>query len=522
MSSVASGLPGTLRARLAEIDAETALLHTRLALLAAERKPLVQALQSVIYPAVLDIPPEITAEIFLQYVTTAQIGGDNPTIPHAPGWVAPCGPLVLASICRRWREIALSLQPIWSRFRIKTSSDGLESVARLLEHWLPRAGDHPLVVYLAGWNNVHLIPLGRNLINLHTLHCSFNSLTGFPNQLVQGRIPNLRRLEITGENVDGPGPATPITAFIDCLQLREVALYACLRPWISLPWDRLTRLELTELYNDQCIDILQSTPAVESLTLFLVNVPDPHFAAAPVRLPHLHTIKIDKYQTYVDIFRALDAPSLTHIEFSLSPTEDLPPLMSTKALDFIGLIQRSACHLRSITLFRARLYECVECLGAAGSSLAVVKMQEIEWHGEQFKHFFRAFQVDAAAPLVPNLTSLSLNPCVVAVNVPYVELAAMLASRRGRDTRDGTVARLESFELVLDDTSSWPNPTLAEMDESLDALRALQADGLDLNLRVLQKMSQMATMDAAAVYPPPPDWLDENSIVVREVRRPQI
>jgi hypothetical protein len=92
------------------------------------------------------LPTEITAEVFLQYVDRGLIGGTDPNIPHAPAWTEPYGPLLLASVCRAWKDIALALCPIWSTLEIRTQANAIPTTQQLLECWLPRSGGHPLDV----------------------------------------------------------------------------------------------------------------------------------------------------------------------------------------------------------------------------------------------------------------------------------------------------------------------------------------------------------------------------------------
>ncbi|KAJ6509125.1 hypothetical protein DFH09DRAFT_861760, partial [Mycena vulgaris] len=89
--------------RLAEIDAEITELQARLSHLAVTRKPLADALESIVYP-ILTLPPEITAEIFIHYCALSPW-----TILHE----SRSGPLLLANICRTWRGIAINLRSIW-------------------------------------------------------------------------------------------------------------------------------------------------------------------------------------------------------------------------------------------------------------------------------------------------------------------------------------------------------------------------------------------------------------------------
>ncbi|KAJ6569331.1 hypothetical protein B0H19DRAFT_1256974 [Mycena capillaripes] len=145
-----------LRVRLAEIDGEMAELQVRLDQLATARIPIANALETIVYP-ILTIPPEITSEIFRQYVAEYPL--------HLPdSYTDSCGPPLLASICGAWRHIALNLQVIWSNITI------YEPLTELLECCLARAGMHSLILSL---NATRVFPgFSRALAaprHLHTL-----------------------------------------------------------------------------------------------------------------------------------------------------------------------------------------------------------------------------------------------------------------------------------------------------------------------------------------------------------------
>ncbi|KAJ7612246.1 hypothetical protein FB45DRAFT_940149 [Roridomyces roridus] len=489
-TAASASSPPALRSRIAEIDAETVGLHARLAILAAERKTIVDALQSVIYPAVLDLPVEITAEIFLQYFTGAQIGGDDPDVQSDPGWVPPCGPLLLASICRRWREIALSLQAIWSDFFFETRT-AFGSTEKLLECWLPRTGTHPLTVALREFNsnNRILTSLSPYMHKVHTFTCTIDPDRSFPNDHIQ--LPALRSLNVytvvtldAGDHDDDA--ITPITAFMRLPRLREVTLIRCPLPWILLPWAQLTTLDIVRVWDVQLLSVLRQTASLEVLALSKISESDLDDETL-VRLAHLRTLKFNRYQREVGMLQKLILPSLTHIEFAL-PGRRLrwPDPTSHEVLCFVGLIQRSACSLRSITISDPTFSDAMACLRAAGPTLEVVKIQDSDWNTFSMEVFLE--QLDSrVADFVPNLKSLSLNPCRVAVEIRYTDLVEVLAYR-SQDRGEGT-SRLESFELVIagQESPSWPKPSLTELDEGVDKLKVLQDNGLGINIRCPQK-----------------------------------
>ncbi|KAJ6534213.1 hypothetical protein B0H19DRAFT_847183, partial [Mycena capillaripes] len=88
-----------LRDRLSQLDSQIPLLQ-------AERKSIRQQLSVVFYP-VLELPPEVTSEIFVHCL---------PDIPLHPSVHA--APLLLLKICKKWREIALRTPALWASFAL--------------------------------------------------------------------------------------------------------------------------------------------------------------------------------------------------------------------------------------------------------------------------------------------------------------------------------------------------------------------------------------------------------------------
>ncbi|KAJ7120207.1 hypothetical protein C8R44DRAFT_623999, partial [Mycena epipterygia] len=112
-----------LRHRLAQLNN---LLET----LSAEREQLQAASDSIIYP-VLSLPPEITSLIFIHCVPFPEASFPRPSPLDAP--------LLLAQICRQWRDIAINTQELWQSVAF-VDTRSLE----LIKIWLSRSGNHPL------------------------------------------------------------------------------------------------------------------------------------------------------------------------------------------------------------------------------------------------------------------------------------------------------------------------------------------------------------------------------------------
>ncbi|KAF7348960.1 F-box domain-containing protein [Mycena venus] len=411
-----SGTRRILRDRLAEIDEEMADLQMQLGRLAAERKPIVEALQSVTYP-VLALPPEITAEVFIQYVDHPHIGGTDPNIPHAPGWTPGSSPLVLASDI-----LCAALAPYFHQ--------------------------------------------------IQNFSCSVDIPATFPSDLLRGRMPRLRKLW-AGLNAfpeDLNGPPSTVTAFADAPEL----------------------LSSSAKNTTKAVEILHSTPNLDTLSLQLVDFDG--MPPASVRLIHLRTLMFHEYhQLNIDILDHITLPALEHLELSTVERSMSPR--------FAAFISRSGCVLRSIAFIAVQSGPVVDFLRAV-PTVCEVRMKNTDWNLHSYNHFFGVIAHEPQ--FLPTMRSLSFNPCMEAVEIPYSDVAAMLASRwqqgRGNGDSDGGV-RLESFELVIAPTLSFESiPSVAEVQQGLDALRALEADGLKINIRGLQRLTD--TVDATAVCPP--------------------
>ncbi|KAJ7218654.1 hypothetical protein GGX14DRAFT_541436 [Mycena pura] len=322
----------TLRERLSEIESEMAPIQARLAHLATARKMIVDALESIVFP-VLTIPPEITAEVFVHYVDWAN-GGDPRTRRG--------GPLVLASVCKSWRSIALNFPKIWSEIHISNSIEGLPGVEKWLRCWLQRAGDHALALDMTSSHTPQSIfpLLAPYSMQWETFMCSVE--VPYPMDEIKGRLPLLRTLTIES-NI----PKALITAFSNAPLLREARLVFVS---IALPWVQLSTLSLVGWKRD-CLQILQQTLNLEVLTISHFDVSWHTHPATSVhcRLDRLRSLTFE-YIPYasagIDFLDFLTLPALTHLEVAKHNGSLRRPASHVHLLNFI---ERSRCLLRSLS-----------------------------------------------------------------------------------------------------------------------------------------------------------------------------
>ncbi|KAJ7495472.1 hypothetical protein FB451DRAFT_1121933 [Mycena latifolia] len=184
---------------LQEISDETRRLHLRsrlsrvnslIAALTTERQSLVTQSDLIPYP-ILSLPPEITAEIFQQCIPVDSL---PPSAANAP--------LLVAQICRQWRQIALDAPDLWQA----AVFDG-DSPIELLKLWLLRAGNRPLNCSFRS-ENASRAGVMIEIALLHAHHwqdVSFGlPLTSFPQlSLHHQPLPMLRSLSLIFENETG-------------------------------------------------------------------------------------------------------------------------------------------------------------------------------------------------------------------------------------------------------------------------------------------------------------------------------
>ncbi|KAJ7712875.1 hypothetical protein B0H16DRAFT_1623324 [Mycena metata] len=482
----ASGRPSAavLRARLAGIDAEMDQLKVRLDELAVQHESVSAALVSLTSP-ILALPSTITAEIFLRLADSSHVFGL---------WtISTCGPLLVARVCKAWREIALNTPSLWTQIEFwlpPNASPRAKSLAykSFLESWLPRACGQPLALDLISRGQNYTAENDDILPVLASSSTQWQALKtwlplSFPSDTIRGRIPLLRKLEIgLPESVYSHEPWAsnpPISGFADAPQLREVHLSRFTLPLIRLPWAQLTTLDCHGQSNSHCVEILQYTPYLET---FVVYTPEPLSVMYPededledleadntesislggvVRLDHLHTLEFSKLQQSLTLLDSLRFPALTRLTLAGGIDLSFIPTLLT-------FIARSGCSLRSFSVssYSAVYYPAAGWLAAVPTATEVT-LDHVAWREEDFAVFIDRMATDS--DFLPNLQTLVLNDCEC--DVAYAAVAEMVAGRwYGR--RSG-VARLRSFQLTLESFNrvAPPEPSV------LEAFKVLVADG---------------------------------------------
>ncbi|KAJ7136861.1 hypothetical protein C8R44DRAFT_868956 [Mycena epipterygia] len=294
-----------LRSRLGAIEQRMAVLESEITLLRKEREEVLEDLAAIVYP-VLILPSDITSEIFLQWY-----GHGPPQINS----LYPPSPLLLTSICRTWRAIALSTCRLWTSLICTSPS----SARANLQCWLTHAGTLPvdLTIKVPTSSSRESQAIFRILAQYSSRWRSLNITSDGPISIpveICGSFSSLMKISLNIRTSSDAPAETP--SFLNAPHLREASLTSGMRlDWQKLPlWTQLTTLHLWFHDVDDALEILAHTPNLEVLIFdseSLNSPPDP--LVYPPRILHrLHTIKLGSESGPL-LLDYLILPSLEHI-----------------------------------------------------------------------------------------------------------------------------------------------------------------------------------------------------------------
>ncbi|KAJ7259976.1 hypothetical protein B0H12DRAFT_1277900 [Mycena haematopus] len=262
------------RALVAALTVQISDLENSILALRLEQARVQSRIDSYKYP-VLTLPNEIVSEI-LTHVP--------PPYPSRAPFTGTLSPSSLTHICRRWREIALSLPSLWRAMNLTLNGISLEQRTHISDLWLKRSRSCPLSVEFDtrgdGYNNDVLEIFASVAAHRARLeHLKLILILGDLPSVV-GSMPLLRclHLEILYNNtLVAPVP------FLDLPLLRNVVANknAVLR--VILPWAQLTSLVLTSVYLRECVPILQQTSNLIHCGLHLHYSVSEWFRSKPAR-----------------------------------------------------------------------------------------------------------------------------------------------------------------------------------------------------------------------------------------------
>lgn len=281
------------------------------------------------------LPTEILSQIF--HYSLPEHEYLSPALKQAP--------MLLTSICRRWREVAVGMPSLWCRLYV---AENLQRAAFCYNSWLQRSRGHPLSLALGSQPSVYL---RRHLIQpyinqIRSLVVFFSRGERRP-EVVFGDLPALQELTISGLDPYSPAFVRSISFLPSSMRSLNVMN---MRPHFDLElidscrlmWANLTNVEIAISEPNAVLLLLQSCPDLSSLTLH-VDFDHAH-NLEPLTHTGVQTLRIAGAYSATgilsDLFNALSLPNLRVLE-ALSDHHTLP---------LVAFLARSKCLLMSLIL----------------------------------------------------------------------------------------------------------------------------------------------------------------------------
>ncbi|KAJ7704520.1 hypothetical protein B0H17DRAFT_13181 [Mycena rosella] len=335
------------RARVEGLEAQILELQHTLGALQQEKDLVQGRLNAYRYP-VLTLPTEIVSEIFVHFL---------PVYPHRSSLLGPSSPALLAQICRKWRDIALSTPALWRAVKVFLNKKRrLEQQLCLLERFLERSGSCRLSIELR-FRRSNEDPATRELPFLQTLarHCArwehLTLHTFWTSSLssIEGPLPLLRCFQI---GVYSHAQNSSTSAFFMAPLLSRVHMRSYRDSFFSiLPWSQLTVLTVEWIAGHQFMDVLS---CAVNLVFCQFGFYDLGIEQQPrdVALPSLETLMLSESLPSNPRLRGLELLTLPALR-RLQVAE--PFLQPDPTATLVSLVSRSQCNLQELCISNSHL-----------------------------------------------------------------------------------------------------------------------------------------------------------------------
>lgn len=415
--------------------------------------------------AVLSLPPEILAEIFLRMQFEQKT------------------PLLLGKVCLDWRAIAWSTPSLWSNVDFCLSKERHSVRTELLDEWLQRSKAVPLTIRIWSkekecgyWQSTTPTEMLRILVS-HSWHWENVDLHA-PRlwdtalQPIRDNLPMLDTLRITLPTVSAHHLSFDM--FENAPSLHEVHTTYVYIAEVRLPWHQITIFRGDHLYVDECLTVLWHCPQLKKC-YFSPIINDDDLARThllPEALTHKSLERLDITNTDASLIDPLldlcTLPALRRLRIECNRHIDDTTVSITPT------IRRSACILENLSMEEAFLSEeeAISCLQSI-PSLVTLEISIQSAKGISVKFLSALSSTDK--PFLPNLRILSIEGYVF---FDVEELTEMLVCRwTCPEKRSCPVSRLKSLRI----TSSIDLAFNCTKENHSRLLEMVQ-DGLDLSI----------------------------------------
>ncbi|KAJ7311629.1 hypothetical protein DFH08DRAFT_1087713 [Mycena albidolilacea] len=466
------------RDALAAAKSQIMLYKKCIVTLEEEENRLETSLSQVKYP-VLDLPVDVTSHIFLHCLP-------------AHGRVAPSpisAPLILAQICRHWREVALSTCGLWNSLYIDGGTDlstamgdgtldPSYSAQHLLRTWFSRAKGSPLSLGLnfrRKWASPALLALVKSYagqvqrLDLHYRPEQFRKV-----RPLRTSFPVLQHLATSNSSDEAVWDVLNA-----CPPLRELRLLAEESHNVMIPplVTSLTQLEISaEISSRLLLQVLNSFPVLSSLKFCLrdsesLSITEP---TTPTLYPHISSLSLGSGAS-TSALHLVTLPNLHFLKLaSFSDRDDVQKFLSRSACVIDHLVISFDCDELDVEEDAGDVFEWLATFPTV-SVLAITACPNLP-------AVLSCLALPATAAVLPRLADVSIcapaRPATIHnCDDPLVE---MLRSRR--DNAESPALRrfhLKFTTVNINVSQMWGPGALAQ-----SALMTLVAEGLDFVVKM--------------------------------------
>lgn len=332
-------------------------------------------------------------------------------------------PLLVASVCRYWRELVLFTPTLWRSIdwelhSYRTQFTSIVSFARL---WRERAA-HCLLHLTLRITIEGLRPVLGIFIDkpeqLEVLSLTLPSTFFCELADMKGRLPHLRTLRLSSPAPDMQYPADLCDVFMEAPSLRVVSLQTP-PPWLCLPWSQLTEFEATRQPVDEFLGLLAWADRLERCTVCEPLAPVARLEQVPTVTSYVHTLSVSGGEAHT-LLDHLTLPALRRLHIQ-TRTQPFTPTTADELLPLFSPIPTlAALHITAPSPYKAYFTDT----------------------------FFAGLEFRAGhAPLLPRLRSVEFTGRFACQRMDFAD---MLQSRR--DLPSGSpldLARLEEVKLTV-------------------------------------------------------------------------
>lgn len=423
------------------------------------------------------IPPEILGQIFLalQNISESICFGDD-ALENVELWT-------LLRVCRFWRDVALSLSELWSKFTIirqpfssRPSDRGMDMLLQqtlsLAENCISYSHSRPLhFVFHADEEFVDVAEL-LAAESSRWMSAAFNNLPVLqslePKAL--GRLPLLRSLEIDGLGKEWDTQTQPLKVFQEAPGLVRLSLYELDQPHTRfiLPWRQITHFTSFELRG--FLPVLHLMPSLVKLKS-VEDICELEEIQERILLPNLECLEVTSNSpTTSQIFDTLMTPKLNTLRlFSKRGFSRI------YAAAVVQMIQSSECRPKMLAVSDYAVDSTVRILSAA----AVQDLEELTVTNVMYPS--ELFSAMGVRGVLPKIRSLILRKCA-----PEPSLwACVLQFLRSRTLFGGQLDHTERLSLDFISVGLSASPDSRFLRDCKDTVRQLRERDIGTRLELI-------------------------------------